>query len=87
MQANKTILIGGLIIIAFGVVNAAVNNRPETPVFAGGIGLLVLASILDAIGPGPSKVATALVGLATVTVVIVESPALFAAIQNAQQGK
>lgn len=87
MQPNKTILVGGIVIISVGAVNAAVNNRPETPVFAGGIGFLVLAAILDALGGGPSKIATALVGLATVTVVLVEGPAVFKAIQNAQNKK
>lgn len=87
MQPNKTILIGGIVIIAVGAVNAAVNSRPETPVFAGGIGVLLLASLLDVLGPGPSKVATALIGLTVVTVLLVEGPAVFSAIQNAQKGK
>jgi hypothetical protein len=87
MQPNKTILIGGVVILSVGVVNAAVNNRPETPVFAGAVGVLLLASLLDAIGPGPGKIATALIALTTVTVLIVEGPAVFSAIQNAQKGK
>lgn len=87
MQPNKTILIGGIVIISVGAVNAAVNNRPETPVFAGGIGVLLLASLLDVLGPGPSKIGTALIGLAVVTVLLVEGPAVFSAISNAQKGK
>lgn len=85
MQPNKAILIGGAVIIGVGVVNAAVNNRPETPVFAGGVGVLLLASLLDALGPGPSKIGVALIGLATTTVLLVEGPALFQAITNAQK--
>jgi hypothetical protein len=85
MQPNKTILIGGIVIISVGAVNAAVNNRPETPVFAGGIGVLLLASLLDVLGPGPGKVATALIGLTVVTVLLVEGPAIFSAITNAQK--
>lgn len=83
-QPNSTILVGGLIIIGVGAVSAIVNNRPETPVFAGGVSFLLLASLLDAIGGKAAKLATALVVLATTTVVLVEGPALFQALQNAQ---
>lgn len=82
MQPNKTILIGGAIIIGVGVIRAASANKPETPVFAGGVAFLLLASILDALGPGPAKVATALVSLAAITVVMAEGPGVFTAIQN-----
>ena len=84
MQPNKTILVGGLIIIGVGVVYAAANHKPETPVFAGGVGFLLIASLLDALGPGPSKVASGLVGLATTTVVLTEAPGVFSALNNAQ---
>lgn len=84
---NKGIIIGGLIIIGVGAVNAAVNNRPQTPVFAGGVGVLVLASLLDALGGRAAALATALVGLAATTVLFVEGPALFKAIQKAQAHK
>lgn len=89
MNSTQVILIGSVVIIAVGSIHAALNNRPETPVFAGGIGLLVLASLLDAIGPGPGKVAGAIVALSATTVLFVEGPALFQAIQNSQkvQGK
>lgn len=87
MDSGKAILIGGIIIIAIGATSAAVHKKPETPVFAGGIGALVLASLLDALGPGPGKVAAGLVGLAAVTVVFSEGPALFQAISNAQNKK
>ena len=76
-----------MIIISVGVVNAAQNNRPETGVLAGGIGFLLIASLLDAVGGYASKLATAIVGLATFTVVLVEGPALIGAIQNSQKPK
>lgn len=82
MQPNKTILIGGMIIIGVGVIHAASSSKPETPVFAGGVIFLLLASILDALGGGPAKVATALVGLAATTVVITELPGVITAINN-----
>lgn len=80
---NKTILIGGAIIIGVGVIRAATQSKPETPVFAGGVAFLLIAALLDALGPGPAKVATALVALAATTVVVVEAPGVFAAAQNA----
>lgn len=86
-QPNNTILIGGLLIISVGFVNATINNRPKTPVFAGGIGFLFLASLLDTFGGNASKFATAIVGLATFTVLLVEGPALVTALQNAQKQK
>lgn len=74
-------------IITFGVINAATHNKPETPVFMGGVGLLLLASLLEAMGEGPARIGTGLVALALTTVIIVEGPSLFQALQNAQQGK
>lgn len=82
MQPNKTILVGGMIILGVGVIRAASGNKPETPVFAGGVVFLLLASILDALGPGPSKIATALVGLAATTVVVTELPGVISAANN-----
>lgn len=84
-SSSKIILVGGILIISVGAVNAMVNKRPETPVFAGGIGVILLASLLEAIGTGPGRVAAALVGLASVTVLFAESPALFTALANAQK--
>lgn len=82
MQANKPLIIGGLIILGVGVIRAATSNKPETPVFAGGVVFLLLASLLDALGPGPSKLATALVGLAATTVVVTELPGVIQAANN-----
>lgn len=87
MQPNGTILIGGTVIIAVGVANAVINNRPKTRVFAGGVGFLLLASVLDTFGGQAARFATALVGLATFTVLIVEGPSLIQALQNTQKKK
>lgn len=87
MSPNKLILTGGIIIITIGAINAAINNKPETSVFAGGIGVILLASLFAALGEVPEKIASGLVGLATVTVVLVEGPALFQALQNVQSKK
>ena len=87
MQPNKTILVGGLLIISVGVVNAIVKSKPITPVFAGGIGFLLLASILDLFGGHLATLATALVGLAVTTVLLVEGPALFSALSTSQAKK
>lgn len=72
-----------MVIIGVGVIRAATSSRPETPVLAGGVAFLLIASLLDALGPGPAKVATALVALAAVTVVMVEAPGVFQAVNNA----
>lgn len=80
---NKAILIGGMVIIGVGVIRAATNNKSETPVLAGGVAFLLIASLLDALGPGPSKIATALVALAATTVIVTEAPGVFTATQNA----
>lgn len=82
MQPNKTILIGGMVIIGVGLIRAATNNKPETPVLAGGVAFLLVASLLDALGGGPAKLATALVALAATTVVITEAPGIFQASNN-----
>src|SRR5712664_1981091 len=84
---SKMILIGGFIIISFGAVYAWQNKKPETPVLAGGIAFVLLASLLDALGGGLSRIATGLVGLAVTTVVIVEAPALFQAINNTKNAR
>ena len=86
-QANKTILIGGIVIISIGAISAALNKKPETPVLVGGVGFILLASLLDVLGGNWSKLAIAITGLAVVSSVLVEGPALFTAIQNAQKGK
>ena len=83
MQANKPLIIGGMIIIGVGIIRAASSNKPETPVFAGAVVFLLLASLLDALGPGPSKLATALVGLAATTVVVTELPGVIQGTNNA----
>ena len=85
MNPSASILVGGMVIIGVGAVAAISGNKPLTPVFAGGIGFLLLASLIEMIGGGAARLAVALVGLATVTVVFVEGPALFAAISNAQK--
>jgi hypothetical protein len=85
MNSTKIILIGGILILSIGAINAAIDKKPETPVIAGSIGVILLASLLDALGPTPGKIAAAFVGLAATTVVFVEAPSLFTALQNAQK--
>lgn len=85
MQPNRALIIGGMVIISVGVIHAAVQSKPETPVFAGGVVFLLLASLLDALGGGASKVATGLVSVAAVTVVLTEGSAVIQAAQAAQK--
>ena len=81
-MVDNTILLEGGIIILFGTAYAIQHNRPETPIIAGSIGLLVLVGLLEVFGGGPAKIGKALLTLATFTVVIAESPAVFSAIRN-----
>jgi hypothetical protein len=81
---SKFVLVGGLIILSVGFVYATVHNRPKTKVLVGGIGFMLLASILDAFGDGPSKLANAITMVAVVSVLIGEGPDLFTALTTAQ---
>ena len=83
-QPDKVVLIDGVIIIFIGFLNAVVNNRPKTKVFAGGVGFILLMALLDAFGGDTAKLASALMTLATITVVMVETPALVQAVVAAQ---
>jgi len=80
---DNAVLIEGGIIILFGTVYAIQHNRPETPVLAGAIGLLLLVGILESFGGGPAKLGKALLALATFTVVIAESESVFSALNHA----
>jgi len=87
VESSQTILAGGAVIIAVGFVSATVNNRPKTPVFAGGVGIVLFASLIDMIGGQASKLATAFMGLAVVAVLLVELPSVATAIGKAQGGQ
>lgn len=80
---DNTILLEGGVIILFGTVYAVQHKKPETPVLAGSIGLLLLVGILEAIGQGPARLGKALLTLATFTVIIVEGGNVLSGIQNA----
>src|SRR6266436_4668950 len=85
MTGNQTILVGGAVIITFGFANALANNRPTTPVFIGGIGVISLASLLAFFGEGPAKLAAGLIMVAVVTVVLVEGGPFLAALGSKGQ--
>jgi hypothetical protein len=80
MSPDQTILGGGAIIITFGFANALANNRPKTPVFIGGLGVLSLASLLAFFGEGPAKLAAGFIMVAVVTVILVEGGPFLAAL-------
>ncbi len=84
MQSDRAILAGGIVIITVGFVSAAVNNRPKTKVFVGGTGIVLLSSLVAMAGGGAEKIAVAFMGLATVTVLLVELPDVFKALNKAQ---
>ncbi|SRR6266567_1131202 len=84
MQSDRAILAGGVVIITVGFVSATVNNRPKTKVFVGGTGIVLLASLVSMAGGNAQKIATAFMGLAVVTVLLVELPDVFKALSKAQ---
>lgn len=77
MEPNKTILVGGVIIIAIGVASSVINNKPISKPLVGGVGFLLLASILDVFGGKIATLANALVWLAVVAVIITEGAPIF----------
>lgn len=87
MQSNKTVLLGGTIIIVAGFAKAVTSGGSPTRVFAGGVGIILLASLIELGGPRASALASGLVGLATVTVLLVELPVVYKSITNAQNKK
>lgn len=88
MQPRQFILAGGAIILATGFGYAVINNKPKTPVLAGGFGVILLASLLEAFGPGPGKLGAGLVGIATLAILLNEGPSIFQAVNNlAKKGK
>jgi hypothetical protein len=86
--SNKGVLLGGTVIITVGFVKA-VTTPGGNPyrVVAGGLGVVLVASLLELFGDQASRLATAFVGLATITVLLVEMPAIATAISNAQAKK
>lgn len=81
-MVDNTILIEGIILIALGSAYSIQNKKPETPVIAGSIGVLLLVGLLEVFGGGPAKVGKALLTLAVFTAVIAEGGALLSSVQN-----
>lgn len=81
-QSNKGVLLGGAVIITVGFIKAVSGGGNPSKVFAGGVGLILLASLLELAGEGASKVASGLVGVATITVLLVEAPSVYQAISK-----
>ncbi len=84
MAANRTVIVGGAVIVTVGYANAIVTKGNPTRVIIGGIGVVLIASLMEMAGPNMSKLATAVVGLAIMTVILVEAPGIAKAVQNAQ---
>ena len=84
MGPSGLILAGGAVIIGVGVVYAVSQNRPLTKVFAGGIGVVLIASLFDVLGGGFATFGAAIIGLAVFSVLLIEGPALYQALSAAQ---
>lgn len=82
MQSNRIVLLGGAVIIVVGFIKATTSGGNPTRVFAGGVGIILLASLLELMGSAGSRLASGLVGIATITVVLVEAPSVYQAISR-----
>ena len=80
---DNVVLVEGGVIIGLGVLYTVQNNRPVTPVFVGGVGLLLLVSLLEVLGGNAFLIGKALLSLATFSIVIAEGGNLFSGLQNA----
>jgi hypothetical protein len=85
MQSNRIVLLGGAVIIVVGFVKASTSGGSPTRVFAGGVGIVLLASLLELAGNAGSRLASGLVGIATLTVILVEAPSIYQAIAKGTQ--
>ena len=81
-MVDNVVLVEGLVLIALGSAYAIQNKKPETPVLAGSIGVLLLVGLLEVFGGGPAKIGKALLTLAVFTAVIAEGGALLSSVQN-----
>lgn len=82
MQSNKIVLLGGAVIIVVGFLKVSTSGGSPTKVFAGGVGIILLASLLELAGSAGSRLASGLVGIATVTVILVEAPSVYQAVSR-----
>lgn len=80
---DNIILIEGGIIIAMGTVYAIQNKKPETPVLAGAIGLLLITSVMVSLGGNIAILGKALLSLATFSVVLAEGPVFLSGLNAA----
>ena len=74
--SERFIIVGGVIILAVGITNAWVNNKPIGKVALGGIGVVLILSLLSAFGVAATALANGLMVLAVVAVLMVELPGL-----------
>ena len=74
--SERFIIIGGVIILAVGIGNAWLNNKPIGKVALGGIGVTLLLSLLSAFGVAATALANGLMVLAVVAVLMNELPGL-----------
>lgn len=85
MASNKTVLVGGGVIITVGYANAVVTKGNPTRVIVGGMVFILLASLLELAGSKASALASGIVGVAVLTVILVEAPSIQQAYTNAQK--
>lgn len=81
--SERFIIVGGAIILAVGIANAWLNNKPIGKVALGGIGVVLILSLLSAFGVAATALANGLMVLAVVAVLMVELPGLLSKLKIA----
>jgi len=77
VNPNQSIIGSGLIIILTGTIVSISEDTPPWRTIGGGIGVLLLLSLLAAIGEGPAKIASGLAVITAGTVIMIEAVPLF----------
>lgn len=74
-MTNKTIVVSSLTILGLGVTHALINRKPLSRVIQGGLVVMTVLSLLDALDPNRlGAMASAMASLAALTVVMAEVP-------------
>lgn len=77
MDSNRVIIGSGLIIILTGAITAISEDKPPWRIIGGGLGVVLLLSLVAALGEGPAKIAGGLAAVAAGTVVMTQAIPLF----------
>ena len=87
MNGEKKIIIAGVVILVLGISKAAIDKKPLDVPLVGGIGFILLLSLISAFSDSASNLAGDFAILGMVTVLLVDGPAVIQAGQTIQAGQ